>query len=660
MQSLKLPSAGQPLQVLRLAAPFAMAALCLWALSTRIELPSAADLGGMLGELQLWQWLAACSATCFSFWALGRYDAVAHRHLQTGLDGPQARRAGMAAIAFSQFVGFGLVTGSYARWRLVPGLTVMQAAQLTGLVGVTFMAALAVICGVAMVLFPVFAWFRPLGALLVVLVLAASTLSFVAPRLTLGPLSLRWPSLRAMLALSVWALIDVTAAGTALWVLLPATLEISWTTLLVVYAIALGAAILSSAPGGTGPLELMIFTLLPAQDSTGLLAALLAFRLVYYALPAAIACVIMVVPERLKSIRAPMTDPDLLGAQHCAAEMLPHQRFRAESGVIRQNGGHVQAFGFNQLALLNTPQISVALFDPMNGVFKETLVPLQRYARERNATPCFYKCSARNALAARQAGWVVLRIAAEAVVTPLTFSEAGSSHRQLRRKLRHAEKAGITVRPAPASLPLEQMEALDLAWQNRHGGARGTTMGQFEANYLATQRVFLAWQGERILGFVSLHIASAEWCLDLIRICPDAPDGTGHSLVRAAIAAAKQDEIPHLSLAAVPDHHYAARMDLGLRRFKACFAPEWRPRYMACPNWGDMVIAGCELFRLIHRPDPVQPAVLMRSDDLRGSLGLDLPGVLPGSDAEAAEWNGEAQLSENQSPRAAPQVSRAS
>ena len=601
-----------------------MAGLCIWALSTRIELPSLADLGALIASLKLWQWLLAGGATGVSFWALGRYDSVAHRHLQTGLDGAQARRAGMAAIAFSQMVGFGLFTGAYARWRLVPGLTAMQAAQMTGLVGVTFMAALAVICGTAMMLFPVFAWFRPTGALIVALSLAASVFTFLAPRLRIGPLSLRWPSLKAMGALTFWALIDVAAAGTALWILLPDTLDIAWSSLLVVYAIALGAAILSSAPGGTGPLELMVFTLLPAQDNASLLAALLAFRLVYYALPAACAYAVMMMPDRFISTRAPVSDPDLLGAQHSTASTLPHHRLRAESGVIRQNGGHIQAFGFNQLALLDSPQASVALFDPMTGQFKETLAPLQHYARARNASACYYKCSARNAMAARQAGWAVLRIAAEAVVSPMRFTEAGSSHRQLRRKLRHAEKAGITVHPAPPSLPLAQMEALDKAWQDRHGGARGTTMGRFEANYLTTQRVFLAWQGDRIIGFISLHTAKEEWCLDLIRICPDAPDGTGHTLLRAAIAAARDEDIPRLSLAAVPDHRFAARLDPGLRRFKACFAPQWQPRYMACPNWGDMAVSALELYRLIQRPGPVQPAKLAQPGTQSGSFAAEL------------------------------------
>ena len=275
--------------------------------------------------------------------------------------------------------------------------------------------------------------------------------------------------------------------------------------------------------------------------------------------------------------------------------------------------------------MLDSPQLSLAFFDPLSGHFAETLAPLRHYARQRNSSACIYKCSQRHAQAARKAGWAVLRVAADAVVSPQTFSEAGSSRRQLRRKLRHAQKAGLEVRPASDTLPLAQMAALDRDWQDKHGGARGTTMGRFEANYLAAQRIFLAWQGDRIIGFISLHRAAHEWALDLIRICPSAPDGCGHLLIRTAIAAAAEEGIPRLSLAAVPDHHFASRLDPGLRRFKACFAPRWEPRYMACPTWAAMALAGLELLRLIHRPGPVLPAKLMDTVRRQTRRGLAHP-----------------------------------
>lgn len=102
----------------------------------------------------------------------------------------------------------------------------------------------------------------------------------------------------------------------------------------------------------------------------------------------------------------------------------------------------------------------------------------------------------------------MLRIAEEAVLNPMTFSEDGSSRRQLRRKLRQASKAGVEVRAAAPHLPLDQMARVDQAWQHCHGSALGTTMGRFEPVYLSHQQVFLAWKDHEIIGFVSFHVST--------------------------------------------------------------------------------------------------------------------------------------------------------
>ncbi len=619
------PLSGSVIAGVRWTAPLAMAALCIWALDARIGLPSPQDIGDTLASIPAWRWIAALSATAVSFWALGRYDTVAHRHLGTGFDGtreaPRARRAGMAAIAFSQTAGFGLITGAYARWRLLPGLTALQAAQVTALVGFTFMITLAAITGAALLLNPVLPGMRWLGTLLVAGFVAALAGGFWYPSLRIGKLKLRWPSLIAMTALLGWTALDVIAAGTALWLLLPSGLEVTWISMVTVYFIALGAAILSSAPGGAGPLELTVCALLPGTETGALLAGLVAFRLVYYAVPAALSCMALVLPRKSNGAASSAEDHALLGTLERPASELPETRPNAETAIITQNGGHIRAFGLNQFAILDSPQCSIAFFDPISGHLPESLPPFATHARRRNASACLYKCSARTGLAARRAGWKVLRIAAEAVVYPAAFSEAGSSHRQLRRKLRHAEKAGITILPAQFSLPLDQMSEIDSQWQSSHGSAHGTTMGRFEQGYLARQRVFLAWRNGRLDGFISLHETRREWCLDLMRLRPDAPDGTSHALVRAAIAAAAEEEIPRLSLAAVPDHRWADRVDKGLRRFKACFAPRWEPRYVAAPSWGHMTLSLAELARLVHRPDPIVPA--FSEAQTTGSKGHD-------------------------------------
>jgi len=102
------------------SAPFAVMMLCLWLLQSRVEQPSLQALGGLISQISPLKWLGALMATGLSFWALGRYDLVAQRHFGTGFDNRLVRGAGMAAIALSQAIGFGLITGSIARWRLLP------------------------------------------------------------------------------------------------------------------------------------------------------------------------------------------------------------------------------------------------------------------------------------------------------------------------------------------------------------------------------------------------------------------------------------------------------------------------------------------------------------------------------------------------------------
>lgn len=590
-------------RLLRLTFPFMVTALCLWVLQDRVALPSPGDLEGLLRGVQPWQWGGALLATCVSFWALGRYDSVAHRHLNTKLDGPRARKSGMASIALSQTVGFGLVTGSYARWRLMPGLSALQSVQLTSFVAVTFLAALAAVCGTACLFGAAGPAMRWTGAAILLAVFGATALSFLFPEISFGKKRFQMPSLTAMAALTVWTVVDVAAAGTALWLLLPQTMGISLPLLLTAYCLALGAAIVSSAPGGVGPFELTLVALLPLAGSEELMAGILAFRLIYYALPALLSGLTLAMPRLIEDAG----DHQPSAIRH-SAETLPRNRLRSETAVIRQNGGNVLACSSSRLAVLDSPQASIALFDPVTGCAGPAIKPLEHHAKSRNSVVCFYKCSAHTALKARAKGWQVLRIAEEAVLNPLTYSDTGSSRRQLRRKLRQAEKAGLEVRSAAEHLPLGQMQDVDAAWQDSHGRALGTTMGRFEPGYLMGQRIFLGWQEGKIIAFASFHESAGEWCLDLMRITPGAPDGTGHSLVRAAIDHAKDEGIARLSLAAAPDHRLAPRIDKGLRRFKSCFAPQWEPLYMAAPNWWQMAVSAAELVRLVHRPPRLQQA----------------------------------------------------
>ena len=90
-----------------------------------------AAVGMAFGQIAPEGWLGALAATYLSFRALGRYDAAVHRLMRTGTGPEEAARAGAAAIAISQAMGAGLVTGALVRWRLSARLTPGQAARVT-------------------------------------------------------------------------------------------------------------------------------------------------------------------------------------------------------------------------------------------------------------------------------------------------------------------------------------------------------------------------------------------------------------------------------------------------------------------------------------------------------------------------------------------------
>ncbi|WP_160892856.1 MULTISPECIES: phosphatidylglycerol lysyltransferase domain-containing protein [Pseudooceanicola] len=590
---------------LRYALPLGIGGLCLWLLTGRLSGLDPALIWEAFRAVRPGQWLAAIAATAISFWALGRYDAVIHRHLRTGIGPLEAQVSGASAIALAQLLGLGVLTGALVRWRLLPVLGPLRAAQVTAAVSVSFLISWALITALAcLVLAPhLLPGWMLLSALAGVFLLPA--LALFLPELRLARWRFRLPSLHAMAAISLFAALDTAAAGAAMYALLPAPPP--FPTFLPVFLLALGAGLFGGTPGGVGPFELTLLALLPALPEPELLAAVLAFRLVYYALPALAAAPQLLRPrERATDARAhvPRRVPELL---------LLHAP-RSESGVARQNGARLLGETRNGALCIDTPQTLTLLFDPLTGPLDTLLPRLHRAARASNRLAVVYKCSPRQAILARRAGWKLARVADEAVIDAAGFQIDTPRHRQLRRKLRHAEKAGIRIR-RPLDLPLADMARLDSAWKDSHGLARGLSTGRFAPSYVARQRVYCAEQDSQLVAFVTFHANTREYCLDLMRHGPDLPDGTMHALVVAAIHDAAAEGVP-LSLAAMParevrEHPRLARLRAriarssggdGLCRFKDSFAPRRQPLYMAAPSPAALVLAAVDLALAMRRP----------------------------------------------------------
>ncbi len=589
-----------------------------------------AQIMAALGAVSMWQWALAALATAVSFWALGRYDAVIHRHFATGVSRRTAMHSGITAIAVSQTTGLGLFVGALIRWRLVPHISLWQATQISAAVAVSFLAGLAVVLAMVSLWAPL----PFVGGTGVVMAMAALPLlgfaglcymSVTHPTLRIRGKSLRLPSLGAIVAILGLVFADTIAASLALWVLVPGDITLGFGAFFIVFLIAFGGALLSGTPGGVGPFEIAMLSLLPHVPAEPLMAAILGYRAIYYAVPAVIGGIALVLGNR-------MAQPANLPHAEIAPEgpwlpsrleQLVFNAPRAEAGLFRQGGKFLLSS-----SNLPRPQTSVLaarlgqslvmMGDPLRQHSAAAAASLlHRAARGENRAPVAYKCGARHAVALRKRGYAIWPVSREAWVDTTTYDLATSSRRGLRRKLRKAEKSQVRIVAGAGPGDIAAMKTVAEGWAHQHGGERGFSMGRFCPQYLRAQQVFLAFQGAELIGFISFHTGATEWTLDIMRHVDAPPDGAMYALVNTAIEAAQVAGIKRVSLAGTAgdlpvhapkwqhrlhDKWMRACGAAGLVRFKSGFAPHWEPLYMAAPSRWSLILGAVDIARAIANP----------------------------------------------------------
>ncbi|MEL6449959.1 MAG: phosphatidylglycerol lysyltransferase domain-containing protein [Pseudomonadota bacterium] len=588
---------------LRGVGPLVILGACVWLLGHELPTGFLATLPQHIAGVSALQWCAAILCTCASFWAVAHYDGLAHKVLNTGVPQHAARISGAVGIALGQTLGFGLLSGALARWRMVEALSLPDALRLSAFVSVSFVLAWGVVTAAICVIFPAPAWTLPLALVVIATLPCAAALLFMYPTLRLWRFRVTLPSLPLAAGFLIWALADTVFAAAALFVLLPAG-AVSFAALFPMFLLALGCGLISNTPGGVGPFELVLLTALPQTDPALLMSTLICYRIVCYAVPALIAACALLAPFK-RAVHA----PDRPGLSDIPTDI-------GEAAALRQNGGTLATCTATQLALWPTGQAVTLFGDAQRSDADATLRDLDRTAQAHGKCAVIYKCNRRLAFAARQAGWQVLHIADDARIPLATYTPDIPARRHLRRKLRAAAKSGITLRTGyidPA------MQRVDAAWQQAHGAARGGSMGRFCATYVATQWVGCAYHKGQLVAFVTAHRSDRAWTLDIMRHGPEMPDGTMHMLVQTAIRAAHSAGAQTFSLAATPacpDPSHAlwrwAAVQIaarsggpGLRQFKSSFAPVWSPRYAAAANVPALILGLADIARAIHRPMPL-------------------------------------------------------
>jgi phosphatidylglycerol lysyltransferase len=278
--------------------------------------------------------VACVLLTCLSYLALTLYDHLALRIIGSMIGWRTAALASFCSYTLSHNLGLALVTGGSARLRIygAAGLGPGDVARIIASASFAFWGGVVTLAALAMTLHPAaialggFALDPTVQRAIGIGLLSGAILLLAA----LGPASrpvnlfgwtLTLPSRTQGLAQIGIACIDLAFASAALFVLVPHLSPALYPAFFLGYALAIIAALISHVPGGIGIFEGVIVATLPNVEQPVLIAALIAYRILYYLVPLFVA-VILITAHESHGWRRPVSQM-VGGAQMLARAIAP-------------------------------------------------------------------------------------------------------------------------------------------------------------------------------------------------------------------------------------------------------------------------------------------------------------------------------------------------
>jgi len=253
--------------------------------------------------------LAAAALTLLSYLAISGYDMLGLRYIGRPLPYRAVGPISLSASAVGQTVGFAVLSGGAIRYRMYSalGLSMLEIASLIGFVALTFGFGVSFLAACVFLFEPgevttVLPFSGPVIPLIGIVLLAPTLLILGAElygvrELRLFRRVLPLPGIRITLGQFALAITDLLAASSVLYVLLPASADLSYPALLCVFVIALVAGIASHVPGGLGVFESVLVIAVPNVPKSELLGAILAYRAIYYFVPFSLAGISVAIHE---------------------------------------------------------------------------------------------------------------------------------------------------------------------------------------------------------------------------------------------------------------------------------------------------------------------------------------------------------------------------
>jgi uncharacterized membrane protein YbhN (UPF0104 family) len=277
---------------------------------------SARDVMARLAALPASQLAVAAGLTAVNYLLLTGYDFLALLYVGRALRLRDVLYISFTSFAFSNSVGFQLLSGGSMRYRIYGrlGLKAVEIGEIVAFCTFTYALGVITVGGAVAAFNPAsLASLLPLPQWLISvfgLVLLAVTAAYAAGAaiwrkpIVFGSFRLRPPSPALALAQIALASVDAALAGAVLYALLPAESGMAFWSFLGVYIVAATASVLSWVPSGIGVFETVVIVMTAPGSKAAELGALLAYRMIYFIAPLAIAMALFAAREfRFKAVK---------------------------------------------------------------------------------------------------------------------------------------------------------------------------------------------------------------------------------------------------------------------------------------------------------------------------------------------------------------------
>ncbi|ACC82965.1 lysylphosphatidylglycerol synthase domain-containing protein [Nostoc punctiforme] len=277
-------------------------ALSMWAIANELHEYNYRDILNSLAAIPKSRLSWAIWLTALGYLVMIGYDILGFSYINRSLNWNKIALTSFISSAFSNTIGFALLTGSAIRYRFYAswGVSAVAIAQVIAFANFTFWLGMFAVAGCLFLINPLkiptqlhlpFATVHPIGVIFLLLVAGYLLGSiFIKQPLIIRGQEFRFPDFKISLIQIAISGLDWILAAAILYAVLPSNISLSYLDFLGIYLLAMFAGVVSNVPGGLGVFETIILLILSSQISAAaILGSMLAYRGVYYFLPLLVA-----------------------------------------------------------------------------------------------------------------------------------------------------------------------------------------------------------------------------------------------------------------------------------------------------------------------------------------------------------------------------------